>query len=118
MSQDSEITSIDDAPTATAATPKTKAPKAEVIKANGSDAASSGKLKTVTIHAAEGDEGGRPVFLSINGYAYQIPRGKPVRVPDEVVEVLQNAVVSTYKVKGGGEVEELLVPRYAFSVSV
>lgn len=117
MSQDSEITSIDDAPAANAATPKAKSPKAEVVKPSGSDGASTGKLKTVTIHAAEGEDGNRPVFLSINGYAYQIPRGKPVQVPAEVVEVLSNAVVSTYKVRGGGEVEELQVPRYAFSVN-
>ena len=100
---DSEISTIDDKPEV-----KPARRKAEPAVAG---------RRTLTIHATEGEEGSADVFIGVNGYAYNIKRGKPVQVPDEVIEALTNATITRYRSKQDGSVEMFEAPRYAFSVS-
>lgn len=82
------------------------------------DATLSGKRKILTIHNDSADGGSDAVFLSINEFAYQIPRGVPCNVPSEVVEIMRHAIVTTYeRDKISGAVVERRTPRYAFSDS-
>jgi hypothetical protein len=67
--------------------------------------------KTITVHAGEGSAGREDVPVFVNGYGFNIKRGKPVEVPVEVIEVLKNAVTTQYE---NGEAIE--VPRFAFTV--
>ena len=107
---DTTITSIDDAPKAES---KPAATKAERVKqtAAANEAGLSGKRTTITIHQGEGAAGREDVDIFVNGFGFKIKRGKPVDVPVEVVEVLRNAVTTTYE---NGEAIE--VPRFAYSV--
>ena len=58
------------------------------------------------------------VFVSHNGYAYQIPRDKPYKVPFEVAQILRDAKVTVYKPAGnGGDVREETRARFAFSTT-
>lgn len=107
---DSQISTIDDQPAVAA--PKTKATKAQLREAGIGD-----KRRTITIHASDADGGDEAVFVGCNGVAYQIPRGVPVEVPEEVIDGLKNAVVTTYKSGADGKVKETHMPRYAFTVS-
>lgn len=66
----------------------------------------------VTVHADKGEGGNQAVFVSVNGQAFQIPRGKPVDVPLEVAQALENAVETIYD--GGGAGRE--APRYAVTI--
>lgn len=112
MSKDTTITSIDDQPVAA---PKA-ATKAAAVKGANHDVALSGKTRTITIHTSEAEGGHDAVFLSINGYGYQIPRGTPVEVPVEVLHVLENAKVTSYSPsKTPGEFIERTAHRFAFS---
>lgn len=118
---DTTVTTLDDpAPDATAATAATaasaaKGPKPIKTAAKQNPAASeaglSGERVTITIHSGEGSAGREDVPVFVNGFGFQIKRGKPVEVPVEVVEVLRNAVTTQYE---NGEAIE--VPRFAFSV--
>lgn len=114
---DTTITSIDDAPAAAEAKPATKAKAEKVEKTvaktspGAAEAGLTGERKTITIHAGEGTAGREDVPVFVNGFGFQIKRGKPVEVPIEVVEVLKNAVTTQYE---NGEAIE--VPRFAFSV--
>ena len=69
------------------ATEKDKAEKAEVINIPGL----SGKKVTIILPATEDNKGGQPGC--INGIAFNIPRGKAVEVPVEVLAVLNDANV-------------------------
>ena len=108
-----QVTTIDDdnAPD-TAASAKTQA--AAVVGANA-DEALSGERRTVTIHTTDTDGGSDAVFVGLNGYAYQIPRGIPVEVPVEVLEILNSAKQSIFTSVPGGAVKERTVQRFAFS---
>ena len=114
---DSKIDSLDDEADGASAAAETAAAEA-VHKVAGSnhDAELSGERQTIMVHAGQGDGGSDAVFLSINGYAYQIPRGKPVSVPTEVVAVLQNAVQTHYTQGPGGTQVAQDIPRFAFSL--
>jgi hypothetical protein len=113
MSKDTTITSIDDAPVQQAA--NKPAAKGSVKGANH-DVELSGKTRTVTIHTSDAEGGHDAVFLSINGYGYQIPRGVPVEVPVEVLHVLENAKITSYSPsKVPGEFIERTTHRFAFS---
>lgn len=110
----SQVTTIDTSPGPEAARPRRES--AKVAGANH-DVALSGKKAIVTIHPVEGDGGADAVFVSLNGYAYQIPRGEPQEVPAEVLEILKNAQTTTYSVDTKtGDVKERTVPRYAYTV--
>ena len=76
-----------------------------------------GKNEIVTIHSSAEDGGTDAVFLSHNGYAYQIPRDQPFKLPTEVVQVLRDAVTRVYKPGPGGTVIERNMPRFAFSAT-
>lgn len=90
---------------------------ATVISGANHDSALSGAKRTLTIHPSEGEFGSDAVFLQINGYAYQIPRGTPCLVPEEVIEVLNNAKQTLVSFGPGGVLIERTVHRYAFSVN-
>lgn len=107
---DSQISSIDDQPVE-----KTVVKKA--TKAQLKDAGISGNKRIITIHPSGDDAGEEAVPVGVNGVVYQIPRGEPFEVPEEVVHALQNAVVTTYKTDGNGKAKETSMPRYAISVS-
>jgi hypothetical protein len=106
---DSQISTIDDQPEAA---PKTKATKAQL-----KDAGIGDKRRTVTIHVSDADGGDGDVFIGVNGVAYQIKRGAPVQLPEEVIGALQDAVITTYRSGPDGKVKATHMPRFAFSVS-
>lgn len=85
------------------------------IKGENFDAELSGKKELITVHSTEGDGGNDAVFVSLNGYAYQIPRDKPFEVPTEVAQVLRDAKVANYKTDDRGNVSLQNRQRYAFS---
>lgn len=97
----------------------TKAPPkaAKTLKGANHDSALSGKKRILTIHQTNDEGGELDVFLSINGYAYQIKRGEPVEVPEEVVEVLSNAKQELISFGPGGKLLTRVTPRYPFSVN-
>ena len=112
----SRVSTIDDAtPEAVAVEAPAAVDATEVVGRNFDDEL-SGKKRTITIYAQEGDGGSDAVFVSLNGYAYQIPRDKPSSVPDEVVEILRNARTTLMVQKPGGAIEQREVPRYTFSI--
>lgn len=100
-----QITSIDDAPEVV-----TKAPKRAKADTNVAS------RRTLTIHASGDEEGQNAVSVGVNGVVYQIPRGVPCEVPDEVIGVLENSKTSVYKTVNGESVEHL-IPRFAYTVS-
>jgi len=118
---DTTVTTLDDpAPDAAAKAAATAASAAKgpkpvkaAAKQNpaAADAGLTGERATITIHSGEGSAGREDVPVFVNGFGFQIKRGKPVEVPVEVVEVLRNAVTTQYE---NGEAIE--VPRFAFSV--
>lgn len=117
---DSTVTTLDDpAPDAAAqaaaapAAKPGKGAKAAATKqpAGAVEAGLTGDRVTITIHSGEGSAGREDVPVFVNGFGFQIKRGKPVEVPVEVVEVLKNAVTTQYE---NGEAIE--VPRFAYSV--
>lgn len=69
----------------------------------------------------QGGPGGQdPVFVSVNGMGYQIPREKPVSIPKPILQALENAVEIQYfrEEKDGrqiGPVLERKVPRFTLS---
>ncbi|MNY59661.1 hypothetical protein D3C86_1961320 [compost metagenome] len=55
------------------------------------------------------------MFIGLNGHGYQVPRGVPVLIPVEALEVLENAVMKTYPTEGGIVIGEREVPRYGYN---
>lgn len=117
---DSTVTTLDDPAPDAAAQAAATAPAAKTGKgakaaakqpAGAVEAGLTGDRVTITIHSGEGSAGREDVPVFVNGFGFQIKRGKPVEVPVEVVEVLKNAVTTQYE---NGEAIE--VPRFAFSV--
>lgn len=116
MSKDStQVSTIDDEQPAAQA-PKQAAAAAKKVKGANHDAALSGDKKTITIHVSDAEHGHEAVSLSINGYAYQIPRGEPVEVPVEVLHVLENAKVDKFETAKDGSEIKRTSNRFAFSV--
>jgi hypothetical protein len=108
-SSNSQVSSLDAGGGQADEAQKPAAPKREAHKVATTGGATkppfegaSGKLQTITIHPTSEEGGGDAVPVSINGYMYQIPRGKPVAVPVEVVEILRNAKTTHYTAKEGG----------------
>lgn len=112
----SQVTTLDDAD-ASAADVAASAAAPQDIGTNHDDAL-SGDRQVLTIHVSDLEGGHEAVNVSLNGYAYSIPRGKPVNVPAEVVQILQNAVTTSYVAKEGGGVLERSNPRYACTYGV
>ena len=117
MSTTEQISSIDDTPSTPAATAKKPSARGSASVAV-TDAAESNepKRRMLTIHASGDEAGQNAVEVGVNGVVYQIPRGVPCAVPDEVIGVLENAQISIYKTIDG-ETKEHLVPRFAFTVT-
>ena len=86
------------------------------VKANGHDVALSGKKARITIHPSDSDGGQDAVFLGLNGYAYQVPRGEPVVVPVELLEVLENAITEKLVQNSMSDTSITRAPRYAYAV--
>lgn len=107
----SQVTTLDsgvkDQPTAEAAT---SAPGKPVVL--GPEF--SGKRMLVTIAAGSGDGEREAVFVSVHGVAFQIPRGKTESVPVEVVNVLNDAVITTFE-RHGKEMVPVNSPRHNFT---
>lgn len=75
----------------------------------------------VIIHNQEGPSGDQPVFVSVNGMGYSIPREIPTLIPKPILEALQNAAeVKYYREQTGeqqfGPVMERYVNRFPFSI--
>lgn len=86
------------------------------VMGSGVDAALSGKKVCVKVHQGrEGDTEANFVFIGLNGYSYQVPRGIPVLIPEEALEVLENAVMKTYPTEGGIVIGEREVPRFGYN---
>ena len=116
---DSKVTTLDDSAAladSVVATPSRPKTAAKAIKGANHDSALSGKTRIVTIHPTNDESGSEAVFLSINGYAYQIPRGVPVEVPDEVIQILKNAKQELTSFGKGGEIITRETQRFPFSV--
>jgi hypothetical protein len=115
---DSNVTTLDDQPpviTAPAVTTKqVKKTKEQLINTDLTDA--NPQLYMITVHATGDDGGENAVEVCVNGYLYQLPRGVPCKVPHAVLEGLQNAIITTYKVNGN-EIIERSVPRFPFSAT-
>lgn len=109
--KDTSVTTIDDAPLVV------EVKKAADIAVSDHADAMTGERLEVTIQASEGDIGKQPVFLAINGYGVLVPRGIPVHLPVELVEILDNATQVVYEHdKATDKMLEREVKRYSYSV--
>ena len=84
MSNESQVSDIDDTPVSTPAAEaktKTSASGKRSVKVDGFDIALSGKKKTVTIHESDAEGGRDAVAIGLNGYMYQVPAASPSRCP-------------------------------------
>ena len=107
----SQISTLEDEAAVVQATP------AEVVKGENFDDQLEGKFEMITIHSGNDEAGSDAVPVGLNGYVYQIPRDKPFKVPSEVVQILRDSVVTSYKADGKGGNVERNTPRYAFSTA-
>lgn len=112
---ESKVTTLDDEqmeiPVASAAVVEAAKPS------NGAGTAGdemSGKFSIVTVHPTGDELGKTAVDVQLNGYLYQLPRSVPCKVPNEVLEILTNAVVTTYALVGGEMVAQH-TPRFPFN---
>ncbi|WLD56887.1 hypothetical protein NFC81_09100 [Salinispirillum sp. LH 10-3-1] len=88
-------------------------------KSSGGKAATKSKKTKILIGEQEGEAD--YVFVGVNGRQYQIPRGKEVEVPAEVVQVLRDAVTEKFETKtdpktGQKYSKPKMVPRFNFQV--
>lgn len=112
----SQVSTLDDDQNEGAsAAPAAKAADAVQVKGSNHDEQLSGERRTITIHATDGDGGSDAVFVSLNGFAYQIPRATPQSVPVEVIEILKNARSTLHQNTSAGVVQRQ-VPRFSFSI--
>ena len=111
---DTKIDSLDDEATAVVDRGVLITPEA-IHVVQTSDDQMSGKRVNVMMHASQGDGGSDAVFVAVNGFAYQIPRGKPVSIPEEVLDVLKNAVQTNYNTGALGSSIAQEIPRFAFN---
>lgn len=114
MAKATTSVSIDDAPQTNVPAPVVDEVIGSVV-AKAVDTDLSGERRWITVHEGAGDDGKLPVSVQVKGVAYQIPRGVRVPAPVEVIHVLNNAVVTHYQSRPGGQTEERNVPRFPFS---
>jgi hypothetical protein len=107
----SQVTTLDDAAPATAAA----APQAAAPVLIKHDADLSGKRKILTIHAEGGEGGNNAVFIGLNGTGYLVPRGRPWNVPAELVGNLKCAEQTTYERNDKGELIPRSSPRFGYT---
>lgn len=106
----SQITTLE-----TSDAPAVAAPEAQDVVAENHDENLTGDMEIITIHGSGEDGGSDAVLIIHNGYARQIPRDKPCKIPTEVAQALRDAVVTSYKSGVNGAVVERHTPRYAMS---
>jgi hypothetical protein len=111
---DSQITTLEDEAPAQAAPAQAVVAAIQVAPANKTSDL-CGRKATIIVQPGNGDDGNDAVFVSLNSYAWQIPRSTPVEVPVEVLEILQNAKQTTY-FKQGKELVSRDVYRHNFQV--
>ncbi|WP_426106370.1 hypothetical protein [Massilia sp. TSP1-1-2] len=104
----SQISTLDDAPDVDQAASVV----AHVVKGNSHDDALSGDKVNIIIHEQEGEMGREAVFVSVNGVAYQIPRGQVCAVPVEILHVLDNSVQKIFESLPNGETRERSLRRF------
>ena len=76
----------------------------------------SAKKYKLVIHEQDGVGGLDDVPVSINGYAYNIKRNHEVVVPETVISVLKDAVMTLFeRDEKTGEIRERTIKRFAFS---
>ncbi len=115
---ESQITTLEDKTLPKKSADKAVAtPEAAVIKGANHDSELSGKFEMLTVFSTSEDGGSNAVPVGINGYAYQIPRDKPFKVPTEVAQILREAITTVYKAGPGGAVTESNRPRYSFTTA-
>lgn len=114
---DSQVTTLDDAPQSADAGTQSHAHAALLaalptppLDADGQSVA----MFNITVHATGDDAGNDIVEVQPNGKLYRLPRGVPCLVPEEVLHILQNAVVTKYSVVGA-EIIERNIPRFPFT---
>lgn len=105
------ITSIDD-PQDLAIEQSEDAPALVVSDALG---VFNGERAELTINSSEGEVGQQAVFLGINGHGFNIPRDKKVNVPKEVIDQLDNCMMTIYESIVGGGTREREVKRFSYS---
>ena len=83
----------------------------------GSSAENDPKVQ-ITITEMPGAGGKRPAFVSVNGVAMLIPRGRPVDIPYRYYHALTNATQTLYdQDEATGEIISSDVPSYPMSVN-
>lgn len=80
------------------------------------DAELSGDKVRVTFHEQDGEGGDRPIFASLNFYAYHIPRNVPVDIPVELLKVFEDANTRVISTNDKGGVSERNVKRFSYAV--
>ena len=105
--QNTQISTLDDEPEV-----QLDKPAAHVVTGTTHDAELSGEKVNIIIHEQDGDTGREAVFASVNGVAYQIPRGIECAVPVEVLHVLDNSVQKIYEAMPNGETRERTLRRF------
>lgn len=98
----SQVSTIDEAPK--------EAVKEEIVSVAHGIPGVSGEREILTIYSSNEPGGQDPVECGLNGYAFQIKRDVPVNVPEELVQVFRNAIVTHYI-----DNKPVDRPRYAFS---
>ena len=115
MSNDSKVTSLDQ-PVLKASDAVRTDVKKLVGKSSGNGAL-SGLTTRIKIFAGTEEGGNHAVFVSHNGTAYLIPRDEVLEVPDELLEILDNAITTiTAPNRDGIGVLTRDVPRYNYQV--
>ena len=101
----------------TATTAEVEASPAEVLETKKILVEEKPKKVRIIIAEQEGEENQGDVFVSVNGFPYQIKRGFEVEVPESVVEVLRHAI--TTKMTQDAYTQAMTykdVPRFSFQV--
>lgn len=82
---------------------------------SGPAAKKSGRIKII-FHNQDGPGGSDDIFVSVNGRAYLIKREHEVRLPREVMRVIENAEQSVFERGPDNRMREKLVKRYSYTV--
>lgn len=93
----------------------TTEPKKAAVKKAADPDALSGKKVRLTIHKDPRPTAVKDVFIGLNGVGYLLKRGEEAIVPQELANVLKDAVETQYE-QVGDELVAREVPAYAFSV--
>lgn len=91
------------------------APDAVSVSARNHDDQLSGKKVSVTFYDQDAEDGDKPIFASLNGFAYQIPRGTPVNIPVELLEIFENARTEALSTDQAGGIKTRTINRFQYS---